>query len=481
MGDNTLLVVDVGSSALKAVQFSARGQMIASAARPIATRSTSEGLHEQDPDDWWSALRAAVGHLADSHSISAIAFSGSMQNLIALRSDGSPTGPAVLYSDRRLEGSEIGRLGARLPADYAQRTGNRLDPAHTILKLMARRRFAPHAANQPVLWTFGAKDALTFRLTGNAAIDATTASTTGLMNFAQRSWDADLLAVAGVDEIALPRIQPADAVVGHVTPAAAGQTGLPVGIPVFNGSGDAGAATWGASAETPGMAYCYLGTTGWVATTLDHAQAAPPRDTYSLADAMRPDRVIIISPFLTAGSALDWLARTTGRPIEQLLDDTALASPGAALFLPYLGGERAPFEDSQVRGALLGLSHTSSAGELALAVMEGVAFAVRHNLEAAGLPRTTLTVIGGAARHAQQRQILADALGRDIAIPGDSETMTATGVLRMVAASAGITLGPVAPATVIEPRPERAACHDRRFAAYLAASSFARELSHSLG
>ena len=480
MGDNTLLVVDVGSSALKAVLFGARGEILASATQSIATRSTSDGLHEQDPNDWWSALRAAVKTLVSSAPVSAIAFSGSMQNLIALRADGSPTGPAVLYSDRRLDGIEVEQFGERLPRDYAQRTGNRLDPAHTILKLMARRRFAPHAANQPVHWTFGAKDALTFRLTGEAVIDPTTASTTGLMNIAQRCWDADLLAVAGVDEAALPRIRPADATVGYVTPTAAAQTGLPAGIPVFNGSGDAGAATWGASADVPGTAYCYLGTTGWVAATLDHAVASPPRDTYTLADAVRPDRVIVISPFLTAGSALDWLARTTGRPIEQLLDDTALAAPGDALFLPYLGGERAPFEDSKVRGALLGLSHTTSPGELALAVMEGISFAVRHNLEAAGLVCSTLPVIGGAARHAQQRQILADALGRSIAIPGDSETMTATGVLRMVADVAGITLDHATPATVINPRPERAARHGRRYAAYLAASSFARDLSQHL-
>lgn len=482
MGDKTILVVDVGSSALKAVLFGARGEVIASVAQPIATRSASDRSHEQNPDDWWSALHAAVKRLPESRPISAVAFSGSMQNLIALHADGSPTGPAVLYSDRRLEGSEIEQLGARLPADYAQRTGNCLDPAHTILKLMARQRFAPHAAGQPpALWTFGAKDALTFRLTGEAVIDPTTASTTGLMHIAKRCWDAELLAVAGLDETELPRIQPADAVVGHVTATAARQVGLPIGVPVFNGSGDAGAATWGASADTPGTAYCYLGTTGWVAATLNHAVAAPPRDIYTLADAMRPDRAIIISPFLTAGSALDWFARTTGRAIEQLLEEAAPVTPGAALFLPYLGGERAPFEDSKVRGAFLGLSHTSNTSELTLAVMEGVAFAVRHNLEAAGLPRSTLTVIGGAARHAQQRQILADALGRSIAIPGDSETMTATGVLRMVAASAGIKLGPALPATVIEPRPERAACHDRRYAAYLAASSFTRDLSQHLG
>jgi xylulokinase len=235
-------VVDVGTSALKAVLFGSRGETLASVSVAIATRSTGDGLCEQDPGEWWAALGAAVSALPDSHSVSAVALSGSMQNLIALRADGSPAGPAILYSDRRLDDGEIGQLGACLPDDYAQRTGNRLDPAHTILKLMARQRFL--ADGQPFQWTFGAKDALSLRLTGEAVIDPTTASTTGLMHLASRRWDTELLAIAEVGEASLPRIAPADAMVGRLTPKAAGEIGLPAGIPIFNGSGDAGAATW---------------------------------------------------------------------------------------------------------------------------------------------------------------------------------------------------------------------------------------------
>lgn len=479
----SLLVVDLGTSALKAVVFGARGETLAIASRPITTRFGADQSHEQDPDEWWSALREAVKDLPESQSISAVAFSGSMQNLIALDDTGRPAGQAALYSDRRLGVAEIDELAARLPQDYAQRTGNRLDPAHTMLKLMARNRFASSAGRKPARWTFGAKDALTFRMTGQAVIDPTTASTTGLMNLAERRWDAGHLKIADVDEAALPLILPADALVGHVTKDAAEQIGLPAGIPVFNGSGDAGAATWGAAADAPGAAYCYLGTTGWVAATLEQTRQASPRDIYTLADPLRPDCVIIVSPFLTAGSALEWLSKSVGQPIDRLLEEASRdgeAAPGQGLFLPYLGGERAPFEDGKVRGALLGLDHNTSAGALALAVMEGIAFAVRHNLEAAGLPASTLTVIGGAARHELQRQILADVLGRKIAIPDDSEIMTARGVLKMVAAQAGITVDAAKPVKVVAPRPTHSARHNRRYAAYLAASSFARAIAKDL-
>jgi xylulokinase len=479
----TIIAADIGSSVLKAVQFDSEGAPRAVAMRPITTHSPDERSHEQDPEEWWSAFAGALSELPERGRASAIVLTGSMQNLIALDRDARPLDEAILYSDRRLDDRDIAALQTRLPSDYAQRTGNRLDPAHTILKLMSLDRFVPQVSHRRnVRWAFGAKDAVSFRLTGNCAIDPTTASTTGLMNIATRQWDSGLVDAAGIDPACLPEILAGDEIVGEVSAEVANETGLPPGIPVFNGAGDAAAATWGAHADIPGRAYCYLGTTGWVAATLELEEASPPRDIYTLADPVRRDRVILISPFLTAGAALDWLAETTGKPVERLLDEAAASDvlPPIAMFLPYLRGERAPFEDSRVRGAFLGLDHGTTAGALGYAVVEGIAFAVRHNLETAGLPPWPLAVIGGAARHDLQRQIMADVLGREIAVLDDSQEISALGALRMIAPKLGIEQKAPSTSDRVGPRPDRAARHDRRFSAYLAASRFAREQSGAL-
>ncbi len=476
-----LLILDVGSSALKAVLFDRSGAVAASAAEPLATRTGVDHSVEQDADDWWLAVRAAVAKLPSRDEIEAIALTGSMQNVIALSSEGKPLGPAVLYSDRRLEADSIESLRQQLPQDYATRTGNHLDPAHCILKLMRFERFYPgHKLGNVGTFLFGAKDAVIHRLTGKAVIDPTTATTTGLYNIATGDWDGELLAATAVRIEQLPRILPAQRCVGSVLDGPAQQLGLRAGTLVVNGAGDGAAATWGAFADQPNAAYAYLGTTGWVAATMALEHAKPPRDSYTLADPVHPDRAIVISPLLNAGSALDWLAEMTSLPVEKLLEQAGNEGP-APLFLPYLLGERSPFEDQSVRGAFLGLDRNHGPGALCRSVLEGIAFAVRHNLEAANLPPTPLTVIGGGARSLLQLHYLADVLGRPMTAPAASQDMPALGIYRMLAKM--IDFAPIEAfqgSVVVQPRAEHVARSDQRFKTYLSASQFARDIAKNL-
>ncbi|MVA97421.1 xylulose kinase [Nitratireductor sp. CAU 1489] len=481
-----LLAVDAGSSALKAVLFDASGMVVEAASHPLRTISDATGRSEQDAEDWWRALGAAVSALDQRQRITALVLTGSMQNLIVAAPDGRPLAPAILYSDRRLASFETAAVYKKLPPDYALRCGNHPDPAHTIVKLIARDRHLPTGTLAgDVRLLFGAKDALALRLTGRAAIDPTTASTTGLMDIHSRRWDTALLDCADLAPRMLPDILPADAVVGTLLPAPAAELGLAPGLPVYNGAGDAAAATWGALADRPGTAYAYIGTTGWVAATLPLADAAPPRDIYTLADPVHADRAIVISPFLTAGAALDWVCDIAGADHDTLLERATEedASPPEALFLPYLSGERGPFEDGAVRGGFLGLDRSQRSSALAYAAMEGIAFAIRHNLDTAGLPPSPLTIIGGGARHALQRQLLADSLARPVMVPSGSREMTAFGLLRMVAGPLGLALADhrrLAPAETVPPRPERAERGERRYRTYLGLSRFARDIAPAL-
>jgi xylulokinase len=474
-----ILVFDVGSSALKAVLFDRSGAVTGSASAPITTRTAADRSVEQSVDDWWQAALIASAKLPSRDEVAALALTGSMQNLIALSNDGTAAGPAILYSDGRLGGDELEMMRARLPADYAARTGNRLDPAHPILKVMQLERYSL-SERTIARFLFGAKDAVIHRMTRRAVIDPTTATTTGLFNIRKNEWDTEILTATGITSDRLPDVLPGDTVVGPLLGVPAAALGVRPGVPVFNGAGDGAAATWGALADRPHSAYVYIGTTGWVAATVALSEADPPRDIYTLADPIRVDRAILISPFLNAGSALDWLSEVTSVTIETLLDQAARERHGP-LFLPYLSGERAPFQDQAVRGAFLGLDRQHRAGALCRAVLEGIAFAVRHNLETAGLSAVPLTVIGGGARSPLLRRILADSLGQTTHWPLASQEIPSLGVYRMIAGKLGFS--PVEQhhgSETVDPGSEEAASTLRRYDAYLEASRFSRILSSSL-
>ena len=100
------------------------------------------------------------------------------------------------------------------------------------------------------------------------------------------------------------------------------------------------------------------------------------------------------------------------------------APPGAngVIFLPYLTGERAPFVAPEATGAFLGLRATTTTADLARAVLEGVAFSLRHCLDETGIgSKTGFVATGGGARSALWRQILADALGAPVRAAGDDD------------------------------------------------------------
>lgn len=475
-----LLVLDVGSTALKGVIFDSSGRIVAAAERPVTTRTGADGAREQSTEEWWRAACRVVTGLGGGGNVGAVALTGSMQNLIAVDASGNVTDRAILYSDGRLAAGDVEALRARLPAAYAKRSGNPLNAAATLLKLTRLERFyAPD--ERPAAFLFGAKDALIARMTGRLVVDPTTATTTGMMDYARRDWDEELLALAGLRRDAVPEILTAVTIAGALREEAADALGLAPGIPVHVGAGDAGAAGWGALADSDGTTYCYLGTTGWVASTMEDGAAAAGQ-IYRLADPVRGGRTIVISPFLSAGAAMDWLCRCLSLEIGDLVASAGEldATPPPPLFLPYLSGERGPFEDGAVRAAFLGLDAASGPAALAYGVMEGIAHAVRHNLDALGGPDGRLTLIGGAARAALQRQLIADTAGREVTFFQDGSTVTACGLCRMVAPTVGLA-EPRPDSSRISPRRERREHCEKRYRAYLAAGEFARRHAEALG
>lgn len=462
----SILVLDCGSSALKATVFADDGAVIATTDAGYPPASTP---HRRAPEDWWQATVEAVGKLP-LDGVAAISLTGMMENLIAVDATGAPVREAALYSDP--VGTEAfeavaGRLEA---ADATAILGNAPRPLMTAFKLLA---LGPKGGE----WVLpGSKDYLALRLTGVAATDPSCASTTGLMDIGTRDWSAELIELFDIDRGLLPPILAAETVLGGLTAEAAEALGLPAGLPVINGCGDAAATTIGSGAEQPDEVSIYLGTSGWVAGVTALTERTP-RPYYRLAHPLHGG-LIEVAPIFSAGAAAQWARDTLGLTLAEAerLAGEADVAPGGALFLPYLNGERTPFVDLELRAGFANVAASDGAGALYYAALEGVAFAIAANVRAMGAAGPVY-LVGGGAQSAIWPQIMADVLGREVTVPQYPVLAASLGAYRAAAKALGLTMGVAARGRTYQPRSERADRIVRQQRRFEHATAMLRELA----
>lgn len=463
-----ILVLDVGTTSLKAVLFAADGSVIAQAEQGYATHLAPGARHEQDPRDWWRAAGEAARALG-AGDVAMIALTGTMQSVVPLGADGEALGRALLYSDGRAAGSRAIEGAAAI-------AGNAVDGLSAAAKMRWLAEHEPARFGATATFHSGAKDVLAQWLGASPATDPTAATTVGLMDFDRREWSPELCGRFDIDAAQLPVILPADAVVGHVSPAGAAHLGIAAGVPILNGAGDAGASTLGAGIARAGETYAYVGTTAWVAQLGEVRRSGGA--LFTLAAPTGPG-VIEIGATLAGGDGAAWFGDLVGKPFAAL--DAAVveadAAPPAAMFLPYLKGERMPFADPHVRAALVMVDRADGVGALHYAVLEGVALALAANLAAMRAVAGDLVLIGGAALSPVLVRLLADMTGLSLRVRETPGAVTAQGAYRLAAGVLGLTPAPPRDMAVIHPRPDRAERATRRRRLFAEATTMARALA----
>lgn len=440
----TIVAIDIGTTGAKVALVSQEGQVVASGYSGYPTHTPANNCVEQMPDEWWGATCAALAQLwatanVEQKTIGAVALSGQMQDMILLGDDGA-VGPAILYSDSRAQ-VEAGAIAMQIgDADLVRITGNEQGAASLLAKWRWVQRHEPArlAACHTIL--LGAHTYVGWRLSGATSCDYTTASTTGLLDLSNNAWATTLLARLELPADKLPPLLPAEAALGVVTDRAADATGLPAGLPVYAGAGDLAATTVGVGAGEPGRLYCYLGTSGWIATSLHQATPNPQGGIFTLRHP-DPARFIQVAPMLTAGGNLDWVrTRLIDTDDYTQINVLAAAAPVGShgvLYLPYLAGERSPFSDPNARACYIGISGRTERSDLVRAVMEGTGFAYRSLLEALTDEAEALYVVGGGARSAVWMQILADILGCPVHVVAEPANAAARGAAILVGRALG--------------------------------------------
>jgi xylulokinase len=419
-----ILAHDLGTTGNKASLFDPEGRLLAGAFCGYDTDYPRPGWAEQNPADWWRAVQESTRRLlADSGrragEIAVVSFSGQMMGCLPVDKAGVPLRSAIIWADQRAE-DEAAYIAERVGRDQVYAiTGHRVSSNYSAAKILWLRNHQPDlfARTHRVLQ---AKDYVAYRLTGAYATDYSDASGTNLFDLRARRWSETMLQALELDPSLLPDALPSHTVIGAVTHESAQATGLAAGTPVVIGGGDGACATAGAGVVNPADAYNYIGSSSWISFVSREPLYDPAQRTFTFAH-LDPEYLFPTGTMQCAGGSYDWLERVLrGAGDERLyarLDEMAAGvEPGAQglFFLPYLIGERSPHWNPQARGAFVGLSMAHGRAEMARATLEGVAFNLRIILDAfreQGAPITALRLIGGGARSALWRQILADVFG----------------------------------------------------------------------
>lgn len=466
------LGIDIGTGSSKAVVADADGQVVASATGPHATSSPRPGWFEHDATSiWWADLVALVREVLATvppEAVEGVCVSGIGPIALAADADGVPLRPAILYGIDTRAAAQIVALTEELGADeLLRRTGNRLTTQAVSPKL---RWLAEH---EPDVWArtrrwYCASNWLAGRLTGEYVLDHYTASTADcLYELEVGDWWEPGWGAAG-DQLERPRLAWPGDVVGQVTTAAAEETGLRAGTPVLAGTVDAMAEAYSVGCRDAGDLMVMYGSTMFLIQLVDRPAV---HDGLWAANGRTAGTFAIAAGMATSGLVTTWLADLTGAPVGDLVAEAARVPAGSRglVLLPYFSGERTPLFDPRARGTWVGLTLEHTRGHLYRSALEGVAYGVRHNLEAmteAGATPKRLVAVGGGTRGNLWTQIVSDVTG----LPQDLPSTTvgaAYGDARMVADACGVDTDGWNPvAARVEPSPATASLYEELYGVY---------------
>ncbi len=476
-----ILALDQGTTSSRAIVFDTEGDIVASAQQEFRQHFPASGWVEHDPIEiWQSQLQVAREALAqaklEAGQVAALGITNQRETTVVWeRATGKPICNAIVWQDRRTADICTELKAQGLEEVFRAKTGLVLDPYFSGTKLAWTLRNVPSArarAERGEL-AFGTVDSwLVWNLTGGKlhVTDVTNASRTLMFDIRRNRWDEELLTLLDVPASLLPQVLPSSHRYGETDAALFGSP-----IPIGGIAGDQQAALFGQACHQPGMAKSTYGTGCFllVQTGADAKVSKHGLLTTSAAQVSQEPRFALEGSIFVSGAVVQWL-RDGLRIIDHSANVEALARSvpdnGGVFFVPAFTGLGAPYWDPHARAGIFGLTRGSTAGHIARAAIESIAFQVADLADAmeadAGHRITELRVDGGAAANDLLLQFQADLLGISVVRPKMLET-TALGAAYLAGLTAKCWSGIEDIATrwkaqrTFRPEMERAAARQR--------------------
>ncbi|MDR1936545.1 MAG: carbohydrate kinase [Candidatus Accumulibacter sp.] len=438
-----IITVDIGTTSVRGALYDADGRLIHMDARENAPGYFNDGRVEQDAAAWAGILPEVLKSCADAAASArlepaCVSVTAQRSSVIPIDRDGIPLHPAVMWQDRRAAG--LAQAMAACEAQVYRACGLKISPVFSAIKMTWFKR------HRPDIWKrtrhmIGIQDWALYLLTGRLLTDHSFASRTSLLNLESRQWDAELLRLFEVPPGMLCELVAPGAVAGGLLPGCARETGLPPGLPVITAGGDQQCAALGLGLFSGERAVTNTGTGSYL---IGHS-AKPALDermrTACNVSAV-PDAYIVEAAVLTSGMIYRWFAglgsgganmdaadaaaAVDAAALSRLNAEAAAAPPGAngLILLPHFRGCGAPHWDPAARGVFYNLTLGTTRGEMARAILEGIAVEMKESLELVEAlcgRVATVSVSGGLTRSELFNQIQSDVFDRAVVRFGNGE------------------------------------------------------------
>lgn len=411
--------IDLGTSAVKMLMTDENGEIVKSVSKEYPLYFPQEGWSEQNPSDWWKAVKDGLKELtagSDKLLIKGISFGGQMHGLVILDERDNVIRPAILWNDGRTQ-DEVDYLNNEIGKHkLSEYTANIAFAGFTAPKILWLKKNEPDSFNR-INKIMLPKDYIAYMLTGVHSTDYSDASGMLLLDVKNKKWSQEMLDICGIDESVMPKLFESYEVTGTLKPEIAAELGLNEDTKVIAGAGDNAAAAIGTGTIGNGKCNISLGTSGTVFISQDSFSVDKNNALHSFAHA--DGKYHLMGCMLSAASCNKWwledILKTNDYTGSQ--KDIKELGENNVFFLPYLMGERSPHNDPNVRGAFIGMSMDTTQSDMTQAVLEGVAFGLRDSVEVArslGMEIKRSTICGGGAKSPLWCSIVANVMNMEI-------------------------------------------------------------------
>jgi xylulokinase len=476
-----LIGIDIGTTTSKGVIVTPQKKTIAACSIEHEVDRPHPGWAEHDAEKvWWGDFVNICRTLLQQSSVNpqqllAVGCSTISPVILPVDKNGRPLRKGILYS-----------IDTRVTDDYSiKATNNQFSSQIVLPKILWIKRHEPELFKKTFKFLY-ASSYVVYRLTNNYVVDHGSGSNGGLpYNINTMNWDEEACHEVGISPDQLPRLMFGDGLAGRVSTKAAAETGLPEGLPVAAGTVDHACEVISLGASKKGRTVIAYGTSLCLDVCVEQKLYYPG---LMLSRGSMSKEIYYTGGALSSGAGLTkWfkdnfghveieLERQTGLNAYQSLSNAAgKVKPGSEglIVLPYFSGERFPIHDTQARGVIFGLTLRHTRGHLYRAIMESVAYGVRHlldTLKAGGVTAESVTIVGGGTLSDVWTQIVSDVSQIEQRIQAESGAQYGAAYL------GGLAAGVIDPSyidklwdsyqRIVKPDPANKAIYDKYYQIY---------------